>query len=65
MSSKRNMNSVEAPKQITMDNPLYASIDSNEGSIEETETNKETDNCVCSMYCCWCVSGIIGTCFTI
>jgi hypothetical protein len=55
------MESLQAPMQITMDNPLNASTEPQKDPVEET-TPEET--CVCLGYCCWCMSGTLGIFFT-
>ena len=47
---------LQAPKQITMENPLCTPFDSKKETKEEN--NDDIDSCICCMYCCWCFPGI-------
>jgi hypothetical protein len=55
------MSTLEAPKQITMENPLNSYVESKEEPTEESHTN--ADECICCLYSCWCFTGCLGLCF--
>jgi hypothetical protein len=54
---------MEAPKQITMENPLNPPIGSHQEPIEENK--EDIHSCVCCMYCSWFISGLCGAIATV